>query len=95
MRGVLGDLVADEDVGELQPPAGLQDAVDLRKDRLLVGHEVDDPVGDHDVDRVGCEWELLLDQRLAQLDVGQPHRLGTRTSGFEHRAGHVDPDGSP
>jgi hypothetical protein len=34
----------DHDVGDLQPPAGTQDAVDLVEHRLLVGHEIDHPV---------------------------------------------------
>jgi len=42
-------------VGE--PAAGAQDAVDLGEDRLLVGYEVDDAVGDHDVDRLVLERE--------------------------------------
>jgi hypothetical protein len=54
---VLGDLVADEDVGELEPTAGTQHAVDLREHRILVGDEVDDAVGDHDVDRFVFERE--------------------------------------
>ena len=52
---VLGDLGVDDDVGELQPAAGAQDAVDLVEHRVLVGHEVDHAVGDHDVDAAVLE----------------------------------------
>ena len=48
--GVLGDLVVDDDVGQLQAPAWPEDAVDLVEDGVLVGHEVDHAVGDHDID---------------------------------------------
>ena len=48
--GVFGDLVVDDDVGHLQAPAWPEDAVDLVEDGVLVGHEVDHAVGDHDVD---------------------------------------------
>ena len=72
------------DVGELQSAAGSQDAVDLVEHRVLVGHEVDDPVGDHDVDRAVGERELF-DQRLVKLDVGQPHRRRARARAVEHR----------
>jgi hypothetical protein len=41
---VLGDLRVDDDVGELQAPAGSQDPVDLREHGVLVRHEVDDAV---------------------------------------------------
>jgi predicted ester cyclase len=47
---VLGDLVVDHDVRELQPAAGAQHAVDLVEHRLLVGHQIDHPIGDHDID---------------------------------------------
>ena len=47
---VLGDLVVDHDVGDLQPAAGAQDAIDLVENGVLIGHEVDDAVGDHDID---------------------------------------------
>ena len=57
LAGVFGDLVADEDVGELKPAAGPQDAVDLGEDRVFVGDEVDDAVGDHEVDRFVLERE--------------------------------------
>jgi hypothetical protein len=48
---VLGDLGVDHDLGGLEPAAWTQDALDLGEHGLLVGHEVDDAVGDHHVDR--------------------------------------------
>src|SRR4051812_18531881 len=51
LAGVLRDLLVDDHVGDLEAAAGLEDAVDFVQDGVLVGHEVDDAVGDHDVDR--------------------------------------------
>ena len=52
IAGVLRDFRVDDDVGDLQPPAGLEDTVDLVEDGVLVGHEVNDAVGDQYVDRL-------------------------------------------
>jgi hypothetical protein len=41
---VLGDLVMDDHVGQLQPAAGAQHAVDLVEHGVLVRHEIDDAV---------------------------------------------------
>lgn len=39
-----GKLHAHDDVGELQPPAGLYDPIELGEERFLVRDEVDDAV---------------------------------------------------
>ena len=62
----------DHDVGDLQAPARAQHPVDLVEHRVLVGHEVDDAVGDHDIDRRVGERQRL-DQRFVQLDVRESH----------------------
>ncbi len=48
---VLGDFFVDDDVRDLEPPAGLQHAADLPHHRHFVRTEVDDAVADHDIDR--------------------------------------------
>src|SRR5207302_8169735 len=47
---VFGDLVMDDDVRDLQPSAWPQHSVDLVEYRLLVGDEVNHPVGDDEID---------------------------------------------
>src|SRR5260370_2985561 len=42
---VLGDLLVDDDVGELQPAAAAQDPVALAEHAVLFGHQVDHAVG--------------------------------------------------
>jgi hypothetical protein len=43
-------LAADDHVAEIQPAAGREHAPDLAECLVLVGREVDDAVGDHEVD---------------------------------------------
>ena len=52
VAGVLGDLGVDHDVRDLQSAAGLEHAVDLVEDRVLVRDQVDDPVRNQYVDRL-------------------------------------------
>jgi hypothetical protein len=81
----------DDDVGDLQPAARAQDAIDLPEHGVLVGHQVDHAVGDHDVDRAVLHRQRL-DQRLVQLEVGEAHLGRARASALEHRRRHVDTD---
>jgi hypothetical protein len=81
----------DDDVGDLEAPAGAQDAVDLGEDRLLIRHEVDDIVRDHDVDRLVAQRQRL-DQPLVELDVGEAQRIRAFARAVEHRGGHFDAD---
>ena len=60
--------MVDDDVGDLQPAARAQDAIDLVEDDVLVGQEVDDAVGDDDVDRRVLDRQRL-DERLVELDA--------------------------
>src|SRR5690606_24934329 len=46
---LVGDLATDGDVGDLQDAARAQDPARLGQGTGLVGHEVQHPVGDHDI----------------------------------------------
>jgi hypothetical protein len=80
----------DRHVGNLQPAARYEDAVQLTVDGVLVQDQVDDAVRDHDVERGVGERELFC-FRLDELDVRDAHFGGSRTRLGEHRGGHVDP----
>src|SRR5919106_1927997 len=68
----LADGGLERDVGDLDAPAGREDAEHLAEDGVLVRHEVDDAVRDDDVERVVREGEAF---RLAldELDVPGIH----------------------
>src|SRR5207302_8034174 len=57
------------DVGELQPPAWAQHPQDLSEHRLLVGVQVDNPVGDHHI-RPAVLHRQRLGEPLPELNVG-------------------------
>jgi hypothetical protein len=68
-------VVVGNDVGDGEASAGSEDAGDFAQNAGLVGGEVDDAVGDDDVDALVVEGDLL-DVALDELDVVQPRRLG-------------------
>ena len=63
------------DVGELEPPAGAQHPEDLGEHRLLVGAQVDYPVGDHHVSPGVLDRERL-GEPVPELDVRKAERFG-------------------
>jgi L-seryl-tRNA(Ser) seleniumtransferase len=67
LASVLGDLVVADDVGELEAATRAEHTIDLGEHRLLVRDEVDDAVGDHDVDRLVRER-----QRFDERPTGPP-----------------------
>ena len=81
----------DHDVGDLEPAARLEHTLDLREDRVLVGHEVNHAVRDHDVQRLVRQRELL-DQPLPDLYVVEAHFGRALPRSLHHRGSHVDPD---
>lgn len=86
-----GDWSLEHDVGRLESPAGPKHAVHLGNSGGLVGHEIEDPVRDHDVGPA-CLDRQGFQQPLTELDVGQ---VGLRRVGScrgEHLRGHVDAD---
>jgi hypothetical protein len=84
LEAVLGD-----DVGDSDPPAGLQHPGELCEDRRLVRRQVDDAVGDDDVDRVGREGDVLDD---AAEEDRVPHAglVSVAACQGKHLLGHVE-----
>src|SRR5690606_14921175 len=78
-----------DDVGHLQASAGAQHAEGFGEDLVLVGAEVDDAVGDDDVDGRVRDGEML-DLAEAELDVGGPDLLGVAAGERDHLGGHVN-----
>ena len=88
---LLRRLAREDDVGRPQPPARLQHAMSLAQDGVLVGREVDDAVGDDDVERRVGEGHVL---HLAEAEA---HVLGADAAGvatgkLDHVGAHVEAD---
>ena len=83
-------LVGDH-VGHGEAPARLEHARGLAQDLLLVAGEVDDAVGDDDVDG-GVGQRDLLEVALEELGVLDAGRGGVGAREREHLVGHVEPD---
>src|SRR5574337_1669639 len=82
-------MIFGDDVGDPDPPAGSQDPTHLGQYGRLVDRQVDHAVGDHHVDAVVHEGDVL-DGALAKLDVGD---IGPGLVGFgsrEHLVGHAN-----
>ena len=65
----------DQDVAHLDPPAWLEDAVDLPEDRLLIGAKIDHPVA---ITTSARRRDWVLGETFEDGDVGQsrmPRRL--------------------
>src|SRR5581483_12191432 len=60
--------VFGNDVADADATTRLEYACDLGQHRGLVGRKVDHAVRDHDVDRVGGQWDLL-DDPLEEVHV--------------------------
>ena len=83
------ELLDRHHVGDGEPAVRPKDAVRLAKHRGLVRGEVDDAVGDHDIDGGVIEWELLD----RALEEGRVRDTGLRLVALrevEHLVGHVD-----
>jgi hypothetical protein len=81
-------VVVGDDVGDAQAAAGAQDAEGLGEHGGLVDGEVDDAVGDHDVDGVAGQRDGL-DVALEELDVGGAGLGRVGQGEREHLVGHV------
>ena len=86
-----GDGSTVGDVGELQHTARLEHAVDLVEHGALVGAQVDDAVGDHDVGPAILDRQLL-GETATELDVRQTEHFARGSGLGEHLVGHVDTD---
>ncbi len=82
-------MAARDDVGDGEAAAGAEDAEGFGEDAVLVGGEVDDAVGDDDVDGVVREGDVL-DLSLEELDVGEAGLELVLAGEGEHLVGHVE-----
>ena len=92
-RAAVGPLLRREpvfgdDVADAEASAGLEDTVHLGQDRRLVRREVDHAVRDHDVDRVGRQWDLL-DHALEEVHVLDTGLCCVLPRERQHLVGHV------
>src|SRR5262249_35286053 len=76
------------DIGELHPTPGSQYAADLIEHLLLVGAEIDDAVGDHDIGPPRLDWHGF-GQPLAKLDLAQPEHSRPRRALLHPLWGHA------
>src|SRR5207248_1621326 len=82
-----------DDVGDRETAAGAQHTSGLSEHEVLVCGEVDDAVGDDDVNTFVGE-RYVFEVALDELDVGHA-RVGRVGAGeVEHLGGHVEPDGT-
>jgi hypothetical protein len=66
-----GDRLFDQNIGDLQPAAGLQDARHLEQRGFLIRHQVEDAVGDDHVRPATGDGQRLAIP-FAELDVVYP-----------------------
>src|ERR1039458_10867753 len=69
---VIGDFLLKDDVGERKKSAVLEDAERLSQDDVLIGSEIDDAVGDDDIDRLVWERDIFdsAEEELSVLHTG-------------------------
>ena len=87
-------VVVGHDVRDREPAAGLEHPGGFAQDPGLVGREVDDAVGDDDVDAVARQRDVL-DVAAQPLHVGHTSLGLIATRQVEHLIGHVQPIGQP
>lgn len=88
--GVVHVLLGD-DVGDGNAPTGAKDPGGFGEHEVLVTGEVDDAVGDDDID-TGVGQGDVLEVALEELDVRDTRLLGIAPCELEHLGGHVEPD---
>ena len=88
----IGNFSANHDIGNGKTAAGLQHAKRLAQDAVLVGGEVDDAVGDDDVDGVVRKRDIL-DLAFEELDVVSGHLALIFPRERQHLIRHVEPVG--
>ena len=88
-RTASGTSPRDHHVGDGEAAAGPQHAEGLAQDAVLVGGEIDDAVGDDDVDGVVGQRNVL-DLALEELDVGGAGLALVFARQGEHVVGHVE-----
>ena len=84
-----GDFAADDDIADGEAAAGFEDAEGFAEDAVFVGGEVDDAVGNDDVDGVIGEGDVF-DFALEEFDVLDAGFLLIVAGEGEHVVGHVE-----
>src|SRR6266498_5172296 len=83
-----GQPPAEHDVGDGEPAAGAQYPVGLAQDAVLVHGEVDDAVGDDDVDR-GVRQRDVLDRAVQEFGVGDAGLVLVAAGQVQHLGSEV------
>ncbi|TKS57772.1 MAG: hypothetical protein EWM73_03734 [Nitrospira sp.] len=97
---VLGDRLVGDDIGDGEPPAGLEHAEHLPEHLALVGGQVDDAVGNDQI-RAALVHRHRVGHALSEFDVGcgmaqvPGHDRRVAPGDLQHRVGHVDADHAP
>src|SRR6185312_2991856 len=78
-------------VGDLEAAARAEHPEGLTENLVLVGREVDDAIGDDDVDRICVDGEMF-DFAEAEFDVRSANLCGILAGEGDHLGGHVDPE---
>jgi hypothetical protein len=89
-----GNGLAVRDVGELEPTARAQHPQDFTEHGLFVDTQIDDAVAYYNVSPAGRDRHIL-DDALAEFDVGKTHTRRRRARLFQHLISHVDADYTP
>ena len=79
-------------VGDSQPPSGLEHPERLAQHRILVRGKVHHAVGDHDVNCPVAKRDVL-DRALEELDIGEARLRLILPGEIQHLRGHVQPVG--
>ena len=84
-----GNVAADDDIGDGETSAGFENAEGLAQDAIFVGGEIDDAIGDDDVDRVVGQGNVF-DFALEEFDVFDAGFALVLAGQREHLIGHVE-----
>src|SRR5262249_60875849 len=93
-----GNLLVQDDVGDLQPTAGLQDPIGLSEHRHLVRGEIDHAVRDDEIDALIRYWQRLREALpvLHLLEADEGDALPTEGQhGGRHVHGYDPPPRPP
>src|ERR1035438_3278061 len=85
---VLRDFLLKDDVGDRKKSAVLEDAERLSQDDVLIGSEIDDAVGDDDIDRLVWERDIF-DSAEEELSVLHSCFHLVRSSKLNHFRCHI------
>src|SRR6266850_7298882 len=92
LANVSGDFTANDDIGDCQTTAGPEDAEGFTEDAILVDRQIDDAVGDDDVDGVVGKRNVF-NGALQKLDVFDAGFFLVFAGEGEHFVSHVKTEG--